>query len=143
MKVYLAGPLFNQSERALNHQIAQSLRDNGYDVWLPQENFPAAVGSEEEKERVFEADLKALRDCEVVVAVLDGECVDSGTAFEVGYAFALEIPLVGIKTDIRVFSKCEEVNLMIEQAVKLIKSSHIQELLDDLLKTLGNLSKNI
>ncbi len=137
MKVYLAGPLFSQSERAFNHKIAQSLRDNGYDVWLPQENFPASVESEEEKRRVFEADLKALRDCEIVVAVLDGECVDSGTAFEIGYAHALEVPAIGIKTDIRVFSSSEEVNLMLETAVKLLKSSDTRELLEDLLKTLG------
>ncbi len=139
MKVYLAGPLFNQSERLFNYRIAQSLRDNGYGVWLPQENFPAAVESEEEKRRVFEADLNALSDCDVVVAVLDGECVDSGTAFEVGYACARGMPVVGVKTDVRVFSSSEEVNLMVEKAVKLIKTSDIQELVDKLLKTLEEL----
>ncbi|MFP3946096.1 MAG: nucleoside 2-deoxyribosyltransferase [Archaeoglobaceae archaeon] len=136
MKVYLAGPLFSQSERAFNYKIAEGLRDNGYEVWLPQENFPAAVESEEEKERVFETDLKVLRDCEVVVAVLDGGCVDSGTACEVGYACALGMPVVGIKTDIRVFSRSEELNLMIEKAVKLVKALNTQELLGELLNAL-------
>lgn len=136
MKIYLAGPLFNEPERNFNRRIVETLRNNGYDVWIPQENFPAAVGSEEEKKRVFDVDLRELRGCEVVVAVLDGECVDCGTAFEVGYAYALGIPVVGIKTDIRVFSRNEEINLMLEGAVKLIKASNLQKLMENLLKTL-------
>lgn len=130
MKIYLAGPLFNEPERVFNHRIAEILRESGYEVWLPQENFPAAVESEEEKKRVFEADLKALKSCELVVAVLEGECIDSGTVFEVGYAYARGIPVVGVKTDIRVFSRSEEVNLMLEQAVYLVRASNIQELME-------------
>lgn len=136
MKIYLAAPLFNEPERAFNCRVAGSLRDNGYEVWLPQENFPAAVESEEEKEHVFESDLKALKSCDVVVAVLDGECIDSGTAFEVGYAYAMKIPVVGIRTDTRVFSGSEEVNLMLERAVNLIRTSDFPELLEELLRTL-------
>lgn len=139
MKVYLAGPLFNESERSFNRIIAEDLRDNGFDVWLPQENFPAAVESEEEKKNVFESDLRALNSCGVVVAVLEGECVDSGTAFEVGYAYALGIPVVGIKTDTRVFSSTEEVNLMLEKSVRLLKAPDLQRLLENLLKTLKEL----
>ena len=39
--------------------------------------------------------------CDVVVAVLDGAAVDSGTAFEVGYAYARGKPLIGVRTDFR------------------------------------------
>lgn len=136
MKVYLAAPLFNESERVFNNRIAESLRNNGYEVWLPQESFSAVVDSEEDKKRVFDTDLAALRSCDVVLAVLDGECVDSGTAFEIGYAYGVGIPVVGIKTDVRVFSGSEEVNLMVERSVKLVKASNLQKLMPALLKTL-------
>ena len=42
-----------------------------------------------------------LRDCEVVLAVLDGVDVDSGTAAEIGFAYALGKPVVGWRSDFR------------------------------------------
>ena len=36
-----------------------------------------------------------------VVALLDGTQVDDGTAWEIGYAYAKGIPVIGIRTDFR------------------------------------------
>ena len=51
-----------------------------------------------------------------VLAVLDGYDVDSGTAAEIGYAAALEKPIVGMRTDLRVTGDNEAtiVNLQVE-----------------------------
>jgi nucleoside 2-deoxyribosyltransferase len=42
-----------------------------------------------------------IRGCAAVLAVLDGSDVDSGTAAEIGYAAALNRPVVGLRTDTR------------------------------------------
>lgn len=44
---------------------------------------------------------EAIRGCALLVACLDGSDVDSGTAAEVGYAAALGIRCLGLRTDLR------------------------------------------
>ncbi|MBS7252227.1 MAG: nucleoside 2-deoxyribosyltransferase [Candidatus Freyarchaeota archaeon] len=114
MQIYLAAPLFSEAERDFNRKVARKLREAGFDVWLPQESLLVKEGTLEEKRRIYEADIKALRECDVVVAVLDGVDVDSGVAFEIGYVVALGKPVVGLKTDHRIFSRVEDINLILE-----------------------------
>jgi len=42
-----------------------------------------------------------LRDCEIVIAVLDGVDVDSGTATEIGFAYGLGKKIIGYRGDMR------------------------------------------
>lgn len=44
----------------------------------------------------------AIAGCDLLVAVLDGQELDSGTAAEVGYAAGLGLPCLGLRTDLRV-----------------------------------------
>ncbi len=64
-------------------------------------------------------DLDLIDDSEAVLASLDGQDVDSGTALEIGYGFARGLLLVGVRTDIRRCSDNEGsiVNLMIETCI--------------------------
>ena len=50
----------------------------------------------EEKKKIFTTDLNALEQADIVVALLTGRDVDSGTAAEVGYACANNKKLIGI-----------------------------------------------
>ena len=52
--------------------------------------------TQEEKKKIFTTDLNALKQADIVVALLTGRDVDSGTAAEVGYAFANNKKLIGI-----------------------------------------------
>jgi nucleoside 2-deoxyribosyltransferase len=72
------------------------------------------------------------------VAILDGPDVDSGTAFEVGYACAKGKPVIGLKTDMRVFARGEEVNNMLAQGVQVIVKD-----LDELIAQLKKLQPNV
>lgn len=133
MKVFLAAPLFSEAERDFNSKVAKRLREEGFQVWLAQEAPFIHEGTFKEKEKIHEEDVSALKLCDVVVAVLDGVEVDSGVAFEMGYAVAVGKPVMGLKTDYRTFSKLEDVNLMLE--VPLIKlCGTIEELLTELRK---------
>jgi nucleoside 2-deoxyribosyltransferase len=117
MQIFLAAPLFSESEREFNERVAEDLREAGFDVWMAQEAPFIKEGSHEEKKEIYEKDISALKPSDVVVAVLDGVEVDSGVAFEMGFAKALGKPIIGLKTDYRTFSRMEEVNLMLEVSV--------------------------
>jgi len=132
MKVFLATPLFNEAEREFNSEIAKKLREKGFEVWLAQEAPFIQQGTHKEKKMIYEGDILALKECDMVVTVLDGMEVDSGVAYEMGYAKALGKPIIGLKTDYRTFSKMEKVNLMLEVLlIKICKS--VDEIIDLLL----------
>jgi nucleoside 2-deoxyribosyltransferase len=39
LRIYLAGPLFSEGERAFLDALADRLRDEGHDVFVPHEQF--------------------------------------------------------------------------------------------------------
>ena len=49
---------------------------------------------------VFDMDVKALENADIVVAVYDKHYSDSGTAWELGYAYGLGIPVLLLCTDL-------------------------------------------
>jgi nucleoside 2-deoxyribosyltransferase len=96
MKLYFAGPLFSTAERTWNAEVAGALRAAGHEVFLPQEREPGrdAAG-------IFAADVDGIDQADGLVAVMDGPDPDSGTSWEVGYAFGLKKWTVLVRTDIR------------------------------------------
>ena len=118
-KVYIAGPLFSEAERAYNLLIDEICKEEGFDTFLPQRDAPQLAA--DNKSAVFGAELHANEDCSLVVANLDGVDVDSGTAWELGYATARGKSIIGLRTDWRRYSECELVNLMIEESVYLVR----------------------
>jgi nucleoside 2-deoxyribosyltransferase len=99
MRVYFAGPLFTQAERAWNRAIAAALAAEGHAVFLPQDEVGAIASLQ--ADAIFGVDVRGVRTAEAVVAVLDGADPDSGTCFECGLAYALGIPIVAVRTDFR------------------------------------------
>jgi nucleoside 2-deoxyribosyltransferase len=101
--IYLAAPLFSQLERQWNRDLAGRLeRQLGCSVMLPQE-FGAGEreGPGWHNGELFRQCVEGVERCDAMVAVLDGADADSGTAFEMGYAYALGKPMVGLRTDFR------------------------------------------
>lgn len=101
--VYLAGPLFTQAERLWNRRLAERLAEElGCEMVLPQDfPVPGGVDAEAHHSEIFRRCIEGLDACDLVVAILDGPDVDSGTAFEVGYAYARGKAVVGVRTDFR------------------------------------------
>ncbi len=86
----------------------------------------------------MEADRDALLSCDVVVALLDGAQVDDGTAWEIGYAYARGIPVIGLRTDFRLCADSDGglVNAMIQGSVVSMCRSE-----DEVLSVLGKLRR--
>jgi nucleoside 2-deoxyribosyltransferase len=87
-KIYLAGPFFDLAQRWMIEETLRTLTRLGADVFSPLHE----VGTEQSSGEIAQADLRGLRHCSKVLALLDG--MDPGTVFEVGYARALDIPVV-------------------------------------------------
>jgi nucleoside 2-deoxyribosyltransferase/predicted secreted protein len=123
-RVYLAAPLFSDAERLFNASVARLLRDHLFDVHLPQEAGDDSDRREtREQERLFLSNKKALEDSDFIVAIIDGADADSGTAWEMGYAFARGIPVIALRTDFRRVGYHEHVNLMLEQSAHVVGST--------------------
>jgi len=139
VKVYLSAPLFTQMERQWNRMLAAALQDRieGAEVILPQDfKFGSSFNRPEDFPKLFRACLDSLEEADLVVAVLDGSDVDSGTAFEVGYAYARKIPIIGIRTDYRK-SQDRGLNLMMAQCcTELVRTMSFNEDLSQLVKDL-------
>lgn len=124
MRIYFAGPLFTQAERAWNQTIAAALAAAGHSVFLPQTEVQAIPLLE--ADAIFGVDVRGVRSAEAVVAVLDGADADSGTCFECGLAYALGIPIVAVRTDFRgggdalPGQRLATINLMLSQAATRI-----------------------
>lgn len=128
--VYLAAPLFSKAECDFNCKLRDEIKRAGFNVFLPQENSNNIKDKENRQKIIFGKNLDAIENSDILVAVLDGADMDSGTAWEIGYAYAKGKPVLGLRTDFRTLGIEGTVNLMIEQSVEL--STSVQELLDRL-----------
>jgi nucleoside 2-deoxyribosyltransferase len=122
MQVYFAGPLFNQAEREFNQRVCGRLEDEGYDVFLPQrdvgdigelEVMDDDATTEEGLQKIFEIDRRGVLKTDLVTATLDGRVPSEGTVIEAAIAYEHDIPVVGLKTDRRVFAINEPYNAMV------------------------------
>lgn len=108
--IYLAGPLFCDSEKEYNLKLKRELVKYGFEVVLPQENDllfdPSRMGdkgyAEESAEKVFRADIALIDRCDILVFNLDGRVPDEGACVELGYAYAKGKKVFALKTDMRV-----------------------------------------
>ena len=111
-RAYIAGPLFDEGERWWIERVEQTVAALGYETFLPHRDNPSK--DEFNVADIFANDRRGIDRCDVVVASLNGLTTDDGTAWELGYAFALGKPIVGLHTDWRRRFDHEVVNLMIE-----------------------------
>lgn len=107
--IYIAGPLFTQAEIQFNAVLAQQLQQAGYSVYLPQD----ACAGLTDPQALFEKCLDGLEGAAMVLVLLDGADADSGSCFEVGYAYAKQLPVVGVRTDFRGSGEHMGINLML------------------------------
>lgn len=130
-QVYLAAPLFSEAERAYNLSIGAILREHLFTVHLPQEcGDSSSERSADHTASIFVENLAALNEADLVVAVIDGADADSGTAWEMGYAYARGTPVIALRTDFRQAGISERVNLMLEEAAVLTDTAaHLPRLL--------------
>lgn len=125
MKIYLAGPLFTEGERSFCVSLKERLKNMGFEVLWPWELTDQKSNSPLLNRRIFDANVAAIESADFLVAILDGCDVDSGTAWELGYAHSRGKKVFGIRTDFRLSGDNHEsmVNIMVSQSlVKAVRT---------------------
>jgi nucleoside 2-deoxyribosyltransferase len=102
MKIYCAGPLFNEKEKEEMLEIASTLENNGYDVFLPHRDgfefanllrvFKEKGHSENDAYRllnkaIFILDVFQVIDSDGLILNINGRVPDEGAAVEAGIAW--------------------------------------------------------
>lgn len=103
-KLYLAAPLFSESERQYNCYLRELLQSY-FDVYLPQEDGKLLVNLvrdgmnvDDAENLIFSNDINAIAESDTLLILLDGRTVDEGAAFELGYAYSLGKQCIGLQT---------------------------------------------
>ncbi len=121
-KVYIAGKLCGESEREFLEEIDRLCKKLGFKTFLPHRDIGLAKGMGDAK-RVFKGDIvEGFKDCKLVIVNLNGLHVGAGTAWELGYAYARNIPIVGIKTDESVEEAFEYLSPILIGSMKIVAS---------------------
>ena len=145
---YIASPLgFSEAGRAYyaEHYLP-ALREHvePVDPWAlsKPEEFEAARASGREHELGLEVgarNARAIAGARLLIAHLDGQEVDAGTAAEVGYAAALGLPCLALRSDLRASGEPGmTVNLQVEAFV-VLSGGFVTRSLDELLARLAAL----
>lgn len=111
MKIYLASPFFNDKELENVKKAEKILMSRGFDVFSPRLNEvrnEKNINSSAWSKETFSNDKKYIDWADVVVMLYYGGYSDSGTAWECGYAF-------GTNTPVLVVHLGEDSNLMIHE----------------------------
>jgi len=99
MKIYLAGPC-DIEHRTIMVKISKLLRDSSHEVFCPWElKIENAWDKSQEQwaREVFEADIKAIQECDVFFMISQGRESTAGTNWENGYAYALNKHIIVIQ----------------------------------------------
>jgi hypothetical protein len=149
MRLYVAGPLFSDAERAWLDDLAARLRAEGFDCFVPHENFPELANVT--LEDVYRVDAEGLRSANALVAWVDGPMCDDGTACEIGMFAELVwsggdqyLGIVAIATDLRLQRRRERgvvgggMNLFVGGAIE--SCGTVVHTVEDVVATLRELS---
>jgi nucleoside 2-deoxyribosyltransferase len=145
--VYVASPLgfdaagrLYYAERVLPALVAAGLE--ALDPWA--QGLAAASDEADDlralNDRIGAGNVALLERAAGVLAVLDGVDVDSGTASEIGWASARGLPVVGVRTDLRMAgdNAAAVVNLQVQHFVERTGGAVVDDL-DEAISLLATL----
>ena len=106
MKIYFASPWFTAAQLERETRLIKRLRELGFEVFSPREasNISGSFADEGVQKSTFENNIVNIDDCDILFGVTDGKlgictepdkngkhmnAADSGTMFEIGYAYNL------------------------------------------------------
>ncbi|MCX5807384.1 MAG: nucleoside 2-deoxyribosyltransferase [Proteobacteria bacterium] len=118
MKIYFAHPCFTEKQiefkknflKIISHAVDRNKIAMEIIIIDPFEHTPNIEGDIETKllmsMQIMEKCLQLLVECDIVIALVDGD--DTGTAFESGYAYAINKPVILVSETL-----CSRANAML------------------------------
>jgi len=129
MKVYIAGPLFSKKDRDFIENIDEICKELGINTFLPHRDVGLWKNGIDFK-KIAKGDIEGFKDCNLMIANLSGFNISAGTVWEMGYAYAKKIPVIGIKINGKPEDFIEEISAIVMGTTIFVKS--LEELKDRL-----------
>ena len=107
------------------------------EVFLPQSE---CKDLEDNPTKIFEKCTEGIDISDIVIAILDGTDVDSGTAWEIGYSYVSNKTIIGIRTDFRQRGDDFGLNCMISKSLDFLIEENSMK---DILKELENIFREL
>ena len=128
LKVYLAGPFFNEEQVERIEFIENATKE--FNAFSPRKaSLITKDSTDNDMVETFKGNVDNIAMSDFVLAVYDGK--DTGTMFECGYAYSKNIPIL-------YFSETRnKPNLMLAMSTKLpwvLNREQLKEVLDDILE---------
>ncbi|TRZ78591.1 hypothetical protein D4R87_00325 [bacterium] len=139
-KVFIAAPLFNELERKRNTEIKKIIEKLNFDVFLAQDNVGLSYNminknnKRDVRKKIFQCDVEGLKQCDIVLFLLDGRVPDEGGCVEIGMAYAWGKTCIGYKTDNRSMDGNGDNNIMIDGCIDFETMTTLEELRQRLIK---------
>ncbi len=132
MKVYIAGKLCSENERKFLEKIAKIAEELDFETFLPHRDI-GLIKEIGDVEKAFNGDIiNGFKDISLVIADLNGLHIGAGTAWELGYAYAKGIPVIGIKEDEPIEDALDNLSAIVIHSTKIVNS--LKELREKLRK---------
>lgn len=115
--------MFSYAELTFNEMLASILEQNTFDVFLPQRSgykmveLMKVMTPCEAKKKIFEKDISAVKEADIIIIVLDGRTIDEGACVELGFGYALGKLCYGLKTDPRTMMN-GQINPMVSECLQ-------------------------
>ena len=97
MKAYIAGKLTNKKERKQLEKIKLLCEELNIDTFLPHKDV-GVIEFKSDIKKAFDKDIKALKECDIILAYLDTNKIGTGTSWELGYGHAIGKPALAFRT---------------------------------------------
>jgi len=131
MKIYFAQVMDNRAYLEHSIKLLNEFEKNNWEVYYPYRDEGIILEDEASLEQslaTFNADVKALKECDCLVGYIDGLGPDSGTCLEIGIAYALNKPIFLYTTEFKYLPK--NTNLMellkpYKDKVKMVGNNYI------------------
>lgn len=127
--VYLAAPFFNPTQVERVEKLRTFLKGIAkVTVFSPMHDgtFCPPDALPEVRKAVYDLDIGVIRNCDVIVAILDDK--DTGTNYELGFSAALRVPTIGYA-----FEPQTKLNLMLSEGFHAFVQHHNQAILRQFL----------
>ena len=121
-KIYFAGPWFDDYANKFYEEVKQIVDNNDEYV-----TFYPKYQSETEPKKVFDGNVRNVRDCDLMIALVERK--DTGTAWEIGMAYVLGKEIYLVVKDEESCKK-SKTNLMLAMTGKFISSDKLDKVLE-------------
>ena len=119
MKIYVAGNLREKKDRDKLEEVEKICKKFG-ETYLPHRD--AGIFEEGmDPKKIFKENMKRVDWCDVIVVLFNWKGISSGTAWEIGYGYAKNIPIIALVEDKKSANKDFRICVMCHNSVEMVE----------------------